>query len=191
MGISVESRRGRAALLIAHCAGMIDLVALSVWVGALITHYGFDAQQAGGLPTLFLSGAVIASAVLAPRFLRLPGRWMASAGFALAAVSFWMAANTQQYGTLAALHVVAGLAAGAALSVTHGTIARSANPHRLFALAHYRPDQAAEEALRHAALDSGDDEQLPAQGLADLFDWMVRIGARQASVRLAPALGKY
>src|SRR5690606_42110536 len=35
---------------------------------------------------------------------------------------------------LAALHALAGLAAGSALSVTHGTIARSANPHRLFAL---------------------------------------------------------
>ena len=32
------------------------------------------------------------------------------------------------------LHVLAGVAAGAALSVTHGTIARSANPHRLFAI---------------------------------------------------------
>jgi len=30
---------------------------------------------------------------------------------------------------------VAGMSAGAALSVTHGTIARSANPHRLFAIA--------------------------------------------------------
>jgi predicted MFS family arabinose efflux permease len=32
------------------------------------------------------------------------------------------------------LHGVAGLSAGAALSVTHGTIACSANPHRLFAI---------------------------------------------------------
>jgi predicted MFS family arabinose efflux permease len=33
------------------------------------------------------------------------------------------------------LHLVGGLGAGCALSVTHGTIGRSANPHRLFATA--------------------------------------------------------
>jgi predicted MFS family arabinose efflux permease len=134
MGIPVESRRGRIALMVAHCAGMIDLVALSVWVGTLIAHYGFDAQEAGGLPTLFLSGVVLASVVLAPRFNRLPGRWVASVGFAISALSFWMAAGTTDYGALAAFHALAGVAAGSALSVTHGTIARSANPHRLFAI---------------------------------------------------------
>lgn len=134
MSISVESPRGRAALMIAHCAGMVDLVALSMWVGVLTTHYGFDAQQAGGLPTLFLTGVVLASVALAPRFQRLPGRRVASVGFAISALSFWLAAGTSHYAALAALHALAGLAAGSALSVTHGTIARSANPHRLFAL---------------------------------------------------------
>ena len=134
MSILVENLRGRIALMAMHCAGMIDLVALSVWVGTLISAYGFDAQRAGGLPTLFLGGAVVSSVVLAPRFQKLPGRWVATFGFALAAAAFLVAATTSAYGTLAALHVVAGLAAGAALSVTHGTIARSANPHRLFAL---------------------------------------------------------
>jgi predicted MFS family arabinose efflux permease len=108
---------------------------LSVWVGTLITHYGFDAQQAGGLPTLFLSGVVLASVVLAPRFHKLPGRWVASVGFAISALAFWLAAAATAYTELAILHAVSGLAAGAALSVTHGTIARSANPHRLFAIA--------------------------------------------------------
>jgi predicted MFS family arabinose efflux permease len=120
--------------MVAHCAGMVDLVALSVWVGALIAHYGFDAQQAGGLPTLFLVGAVVASVLLAPRIHRLRGRWVATAGFAVAAAAFWAASATAAYAQLAVLHAVAGVAAGAALSVTHGTIARSANPHRLFAL---------------------------------------------------------
>src|SRR5690606_5501043 len=134
MGIPVESTRGRAALMVAHCAGMVDLVALSVWVGVLITHYGFDAQEAGGLPTLFLAGVVLASVVLAPHFQRLPGRKVASAGFAVSALTFWLAAGTTDYATLAVLHALSGVAAGSALSVTHGTIARSANPHRLFAL---------------------------------------------------------
>lgn len=131
----MESRGGRAALMVAHCAGMVDLVALSVWVGALIAHYGFDPQRAGGLPTLFLVGAVLASVTLAPRIQRVNGRLVATAGFAISAVAFWLAAGTTVYAQLGTLHFVAGLSAGAALSVTHGTIARSANPHRVFAIA--------------------------------------------------------
>lgn len=134
MAISVDSKRGRVALMIAHCAGMVDLVALSVWVGALVTWHGFDPQQAGGLPTLFLMGAVLASLALAPRIQRLNGRWVAGIGFGVSALAFWKAAGTMEYTQLAVLHGVAGMAAGAALSVTHGTIARSANPHRLFAV---------------------------------------------------------
>jgi MFS family permease len=120
--------------MIAHCAGMVDLVALSVWVGALIGHYGFDPQQAGGLPTLFLAGAVLASMTLAPRIQRLRGRWVAGIGFGISALAFWKVAGTTDYTQLAVLHGVAGVAAGAAVSVTHGTIARSTNPHRLFAI---------------------------------------------------------
>jgi predicted MFS family arabinose efflux permease len=120
--------------MIAHCAGMVDLVALSVWVGALTTYYGFDPQQAGGLPTLFLTGAVLASVAMAPRIQRVRGRWVAGIGFGISALAFWGAAGTTDYTQLAVLHGVAGLAAGAALSVTHGTIARSTNPHRLFAV---------------------------------------------------------
>jgi predicted MFS family arabinose efflux permease len=120
--------------MVAHCAGMVDLVALSIWVGALIAHYGFDPQQAGGLPTLFLVGAVLASITVAPRIQRLRGRWVAAIGFGASALAFWTAASVTGYAQLMVLHVIAGAAAGAALSVTHGTIALSANPHRLFAI---------------------------------------------------------
>lgn len=132
--IRTESTRGRIALMVAHCAGMVDLVALPVWVGTLISRYGLDPQQAGLLATLFLAGAVFASLVLAPLFHRLPGRAVAVLGFGLAAAGFWALGHTQDFALLALLHGLAGVAAGAALSVTHGTIARSANPHRLFAI---------------------------------------------------------
>ena len=56
---------GHVALIVAHCAGMVDLVALPVWVGTLIQHYKLDPQQAGGLVTLFLIGAVLSSVFLA------------------------------------------------------------------------------------------------------------------------------
>jgi len=132
---SIESRRGRAALMVAHCAGMVDLVALPVWVGTLIAHYRFDPQQAGLLATLFLAGAVLASVLLAPRFNRLNGRIVATLGFAAAAAGFALAAGSRDFGTLALLHALSGVATGAALSMTHGTIARSVRPHRLFAMA--------------------------------------------------------
>ena len=132
--ITTQSLRGRVALMVGHCAGMVDLVALPVWVGTLISVYRFDPQQAGLLATLFLAGAVAASLVLAPFFQLLRGRAVATCGFAGAAVAFAVASTTTQFALLALLHAGAGIAAGTALSVTHGTIARSLNPHRMFAL---------------------------------------------------------
>ena len=132
--VTTISLRGRAALMAGHCAGMVDLVALPIWVGTLMSFYRFDPQQAGLLATLFLAGAVGASLFLAPIFHLLVGRWVASIGFGLAALGFAVASTTTGFGLLAVLHTVAGVAAGAALSVTHGTIASSANPHRLFAV---------------------------------------------------------
>lgn len=132
--VTTDSRRGRLALMVAHCAGMLDLVALPIWVGALMGHYRFDPQQAGGLATLFLVGAVLASVVLAPRFARLPRRAVAVAGFGVAALAFLGASWRTDFAGMAVLHALAGLATGAALSVAHGSIARAGNPHRLFAI---------------------------------------------------------
>lgn len=129
-----NSLSGRIALMVAHCAGMVDLVALPIWVGTLIGRYGFDPQQAGLLATLFLVGAVVASSLLAPVFHRLRGRWVAALGFGVSGAAFWAVSTTSDFGTMAVWHAVAGVAAGAALSVTHGTIARSHHPHRLFAI---------------------------------------------------------
>lgn len=129
-----DSKPGTLVLMVAHCAGMVDLVALPVWVGTLIGYYKLDPQQAGGLATLFLLGAVIASMILAPRFHRLPGRWMATAGFAVASAAFYALSQANDYAVMATLHAVGGFSAGTALSFTHGTIGRSANPHRLFAI---------------------------------------------------------
>lgn len=134
MNTRSTSTLGHVALIVAHCAGMVDLVALPVWVGTLIQHHKLDPQQAGGLATLFLIGAVISSVFLASRFQRVQGRWVATGGYAMAAACFGMLSQPLDYVTMAVLHAAGGLAAGAALSVTHGTIARSLNPHRKFAI---------------------------------------------------------
>lgn len=135
-GVARLGRRGTIALLVAHCAGMVDLVALPVWVGTLIGSYHLDPQQAGGLVTLFLAGAVASSVFFAPRVNRLRARVSASAGFAVAVLAFFgMATLSDSYAAMASLHAAAGLAVGCSLSFTHGTIGRSRNPHRLFAAA--------------------------------------------------------
>jgi predicted MFS family arabinose efflux permease len=133
--VKTESPLGRAVLVAAHCAGMIDLVTLPVWVGTLISQYRFDAQQAGALATLFLAGAVSASLFFAPRFHRMAGRAAAALGFGAAALAFFGASLAHGFMPMALLHALAGMAAGSGLSFTHGTMGRSANPHRLFALA--------------------------------------------------------
>ncbi len=133
--IRTDSARGRVALALAHCAGMVDMVALPLWVGVLIQHYRFDPQQSGLLVTLFLAGAVIASLLIAPLFHRLAsGRWLATAGLAAGAVAFWLLADAKEFGSIAMLHGLGGFAIGIAQSVTQGTVARSANPHRLYAI---------------------------------------------------------
>jgi hypothetical protein len=65
----------------------------------------------------------------------LPRRACAFGGHGIAALAFLAASRVSGFGALVLLHLAAGIATGTALSVTHGTIGRSANPHRLFALA--------------------------------------------------------
>lgn len=133
----MSARRGsNGALVIAHVAGMIDLVALPVWVNALIERFQFDAQRAGALATAYLACAVLCSACIAPLFTRLPGRLTAAAGFAIAACGFGVAAHSTTFAAMLGAHALAGVGVGCGLSVAHGAIGKTANPHRLFAFSH-------------------------------------------------------
>ena len=130
-------RPGRsAALVIAHVAGMIDLVALPVWVGTLMQHFGFDAQRAGALVTVYLLVAVLVSSFVAPRFERVRAHVSAPLGFALAVLGFLGLSQLSGFGAMCIAHAVAGAGIGCGLSCAHGAIGRTANPHRLFAMSH-------------------------------------------------------
>jgi predicted MFS family arabinose efflux permease len=132
---TTSSMRGRIGLAVVNCAGMATRSTMPVWVGMLVQFYKFDPQQAGLLVTLFLIGAVLSSIVVARLFHRLSsGRGIAVGGFVLASVIFFALSRQAEFGAMAALHVLGGLAIGTVLSVKDGTIARSANPHRLFAV---------------------------------------------------------
>lgn len=131
---SINSWGARVSLVTGHMAGMIDQPALPIWVGILISGFAFAPAQAGGLATLFLGGVVISSVVLSPFFHRVPGRWMPTLGFGVSALAFYAMVGYSDFGPLALGHFVAGFATGLALSFTHGTMGRTANPHRIFAL---------------------------------------------------------
>ncbi|WP_157991379.1 MFS transporter [Caldimonas tepidiphila] len=135
MNTTTESWSGRAVLLLAHVAGMIDLVALPIWVGAaLIGQYGFSPTQAGSMVTAFLAAAVCASLFFAPRFHRHPAHRAAPVGYAIAAIAFALLTQVSHAGAMTALHALAGFGAGMGLSFTHGAIGRSGRPQRLFAI---------------------------------------------------------
>lgn len=134
MNRSIDGLKGRCSLVLGHCAGMIDVVALPVWVGiVLIRYYGLDPQNAGALATSFLGAVVASSLFISSRIGRIRGTFAAPAGFALAAAAFFCMTLTRDYPVLLALHVAGGLAVGCALSLTHSAIGASSNPHRLIA----------------------------------------------------------
>ncbi|WP_210206021.1 MFS transporter [Ciceribacter lividus] len=120
-------------------AGMIDLAALPLWIGSLMKFYGLAAPQAGLTVTAFLAAVVVSSIMFAPMFTRLKHRIFACLGYCVAACAFlaasWLPVSPDSLAGFMLLHAVAGLGVGAALSVTHGAMGRSANPHRLFGIA--------------------------------------------------------
>jgi predicted MFS family arabinose efflux permease len=131
----IDSKRGMLALMTAHCAGMVDLIALPIWIGTLVANYHFDEQIAGALVTLFLLGATVASLLFAPLFQRLNPRIFVIIGFALACPAFFLSAYNTSFTVLAILHALGGFCSGGALSLTHGTMGKTSNPHRIFAFA--------------------------------------------------------
>lgn len=132
---NVDKKRSWFALVTGHMAGMIDLVALPVWVGTLIAGYSLLPSQAGGLATLFLIGVVACNLALSARFHKMNGRWLAPLGFGASAVIFLVMTQTTDFAALAVLHVLGGAATGVGISLTHGSMGRSSSPHRVFALA--------------------------------------------------------
>ncbi|MXN17905.1 MFS transporter [Pseudooceanicola sp. GBMRC 2024] len=129
------SKAALAALIIGHVAGMVDLAALPIWVNTLIEGYGYRPAMAGLLPTVFLLGAVLASLIMSRMFDRVNRRRIPPLGYAVAALALLGVTRTDSFAAHLVLHGIGGLAVGSALSIVHGTLGRSANPHRAFACA--------------------------------------------------------
>lgn len=131
----LNARSANIALITGHVAGMIDLAALPIWVDTLIDGYGYRPALGGALPTSFLLGAVIASLFLSRRFDKVQARTLAPAGYWVAGACLLAVTVVHGFAIHLLLHLVGGMATGAALSVVHGSMGRSDNPHRIFAFA--------------------------------------------------------
>ena len=134
------ARGGMAVLVVGHIAGMVDMVALPLWVGVLMQTHQYTPQMAGLAVTSFLLAVALTSMALSPMFTRLPRRAVAVVGYGLAAGCFYAAAGiTAGAGPMSKmlfLHALAGVGVGAGLSMTYGGMGRTPNPHRMFAIAH-------------------------------------------------------
>lgn len=132
----LNATSSKVVLGICHVVCLLDLVALPLWIGGLIQFYKLSPVQAGGTVTSFLVSVVIASAILAPLYEKLPHRIVVTLGFIVSALAFGYVATVPvaeaSFQFLVTMHAIAGLATGAALSMTHGTIGRTENPHSLF-----------------------------------------------------------
>ena len=137
MATSTEGFVGRGTLLVGHAAGMLDLVSMPIWVGVLIQFRHISPPEAGLLVGIYTAGVFLASVLLAPRFNRLPARLVAIMGFLVGALAFFSITYIDGFAALVPTHFVAGIGAGSALSMVHGTISRSARPHRLFAIVNF------------------------------------------------------
>ncbi|MGY8631987.1 MFS transporter [Bradyrhizobium sp. 14AA] len=130
--------RNGVVLGVCHVAGMLDMVALPVWIGTFVQFYRLSPAEAGATVTSFLASVVLASLMTARFFARLNRRAVVVGGFAVASASFaCLATVPPDHASLSLLtitHAIAGVAAGSALSITHGTIGQTENPHRLFGL---------------------------------------------------------
>lgn len=130
-----ESSATRLILVLCNVAGMVDVVALPIWVGSLMQSRSLDAQEAGLLVTIYILAVFISSLMFAPRLGRMDSRRPAALGFLLGAAAFLALTQFRGVAEMAVLQGVAGLGVGCGLSFTHGAIGRSSNPHRLFATA--------------------------------------------------------
>ena len=135
MAASTENFSGRTALIVGHAAGMLDLVAAPLWIGVLIQYRHLSPVEAGILIATYTAGVFLTSIALAPRFTSLRPQLIAPIGFLLGAAAFGAIILVDGFAALMPAHFVAGIGAGSALSMVHGTISRSVRPHRLFAFA--------------------------------------------------------
>lgn len=138
MNRPIDSFKGWTSLVLCHCAGLIDLVAMPVWIGmVLIGMYGLTPQNAGALVSCFLGAAVLSSAIISPRVNRIQGAVAVPLGYGVAAFAFIAMSMTRDYTAMVALHLIGGFGVGVGLSMAHATMGSSKNPHRLMAIAFF------------------------------------------------------
>lgn len=83
---TAESRRGRAALMVAHCAGMVDLVALPIWGGRARVPLRVRSAAGGGRGRQLVGDAALPSNLCTEG--RTPCIWPVCGGFSVVLLSW-------------------------------------------------------------------------------------------------------
>ncbi len=131
-----ETRDPRTLLWAAAAAtgvGLLGSNALPLLVGALIDGIGFDVRQAGLLGSVEISAMALASLLLAPRVGSISRRGVALVSAAIVAGAHLLSAFPEDFGSLVALRLVAGLGEGCIFATANAVIASSVDPDRLYA----------------------------------------------------------
>ena len=113
--------------------GLLGSNALPLLVGAVIDGIGFDVRQAGLLGSVEIGAMGLASLLLAPRVGSISRRGVALVSAAIVAGAHLASAFTEDFGSLMALRLVAGLSEGCIFATANAVIASSADPDRLYA----------------------------------------------------------
>ena len=112
---------------------MLGSNALPLLVGAVIDGIGFDVRQAGLLGSVEIGAMALASLLLAPRVGSISRRGVALVSAASVAGAHLLSAFPEDFGSLVALRLVAGLGEGCIFATANAVIASSVDPDRLYA----------------------------------------------------------
>ncbi len=121
-----------AALVFGAIAVAVFLV-LPLYVGALAEN-GYDDGQLGNLASMDLAGMAVASLLALFWMKRLNWRLVGAVGMAVVIAANFSCLGVEDYGTLLALRLVAGLGGGSAVVLAYGVVASTTHPDRYMGL---------------------------------------------------------
>ncbi len=123
-----------AAYVTLSVVGAVVFNGMPVIVGALADGYGFSESEAGYLTTMDLAGGVLASLLVSFLVTRVNRRQLVLVGFLLAVLLNGVAAFVQDYSTLMAIRLIAGLGSGVVYAMSIALLAGTHHLSRNFSI---------------------------------------------------------
>jgi predicted MFS family arabinose efflux permease len=129
-----ETTRATFALLVAGVSSTLVLVSMPVFVGAMVSTFGWGDREVGWLASADMAGSAIAALCTIPIVGRM--RWRIAAFIAIAVMVTGNVLSTfaTSFPTLMTTRAIAGAGSGIMLAISYVGLCRSANPDRYFGL---------------------------------------------------------